>query len=224
MYLSALLTFPLMAIAQGSNRLSGPGFRAAYFAKAIKDRKLKASFLRELEVASEISCLFECTFEDRCLSYNFLPVHGKVTNRCQLSSSDRFINGVNFTKEDGAIYRGIQVTIALFWWNMSLGREFVENVCFDKLWCHPVRFKCFYFSLNLLLTVWECTTYTVSMYLNELLVDNEIIVSPHSRCITALSVKTNTELWRVIGALKHLLRRQGFSLEHKHYTLVSWVA
>ncbi|RMX47483.1 hypothetical protein pdam_00002192, partial [Pocillopora damicornis] len=53
-------------------------------------------------------CYFECVSEDRCLSYNFLPIHDKETSRCQLSGSDRFVSQVNFTKEDGALYRGIQ--------------------------------------------------------------------------------------------------------------------
>ena len=111
MYLLTFLMFSLTAIAQGSNRLSEPDFKAANFAKAIEDRKLNGSVLRDFEVASEISCQFECISEERCLSYNFLPIHGKEISICQLSDSDRFISSVNFTKEDGAIYRGIQVTI-----------------------------------------------------------------------------------------------------------------
>ena len=106
MYLLTFSMFSLTAIAQGSNRLSEPDFKAANFAKAIEDRKLNGSVFRDFEVASEISCQFECISEERCLSYNFLPIHGK-----EISDSDRFISSVNFTKEDGAIYRGIQVTI-----------------------------------------------------------------------------------------------------------------
>ena len=38
MYLLTFLMFSLTAIAQGSNRLSEPDFKAANFAKAIEDR------------------------------------------------------------------------------------------------------------------------------------------------------------------------------------------
>ena len=110
MYLRALLMFSLMGLAEASNRFSEPDFKSANFAKAINDQKLNGSVLRDFEVASEISCQFECVSEDRCLSYNFLPIHDKETGRCQLSGSDRFVSQGNFTKEDGALYRGIQVT------------------------------------------------------------------------------------------------------------------
>ena len=85
--------------------------------------------------------------EERCLSYNFLPIHGKEISICQLSDSDRFISGVNFTKEDGGIYRGIQVTI------LHYLREVVKNSYFDERECHPARFKCISFGANLLLSV-----------------------------------------------------------------------
>ena len=107
------MVFPLAGLAQGSNRFLEPDLRAANFAKAIEDRKLNGRILREFEVLSEISCQFECTSEDRCLSYNFLPIHDTETRRCQLSDSDRFVSRENFTKEDGALYRGIQVVILL---------------------------------------------------------------------------------------------------------------
>ena len=110
MYLRALLMFSLMGLVEASNRFSEPDFKSANFAKAINDQKLNGSVLRDFEVASEISCQFECVSEDRCLSYNFLPIHDKETSRCQLSGSDRFVSQVNFTKEDGALHRGIQVT------------------------------------------------------------------------------------------------------------------
>lgn len=103
--------FPLVGLIQGSNRVSESDLKAASFAKAIKDKKLNGRILREFEGVSEISCQFECISDDRCLSYNFLPIHGKETSRCQLSDSDRFAGRVNFTKEDGALYRGIQEII-----------------------------------------------------------------------------------------------------------------
>ncbi|PFX21595.1 Vesicular glutamate transporter 2.1 [Stylophora pistillata] len=99
-----------MALVQASNRFLEPEFKTANFAKAINDQKLDGSVLRDFEVASEISCLFECISEDRCFSYNFLPIDGKAANRCQLSGSDRFVSYGNFIKEDGALYRGIQST------------------------------------------------------------------------------------------------------------------
>ena len=102
-----------------------PDFKAANFAKAIEDRKLNGSVLRDFEVASEISCQFECISEERCLSYNFLPIHGKEISICQLSDLDRFISSVNFTKEDGAIYRGIQVTIL----NYSMESSLQMGIC-----------------------------------------------------------------------------------------------
>ena len=73
----------LKAITQGSTHLLEPDFRAANFAKVIEDRKLNGTILRELEMASEISCQFECFSEDRCMSYNFLSIHGNETSTCQ---------------------------------------------------------------------------------------------------------------------------------------------
>ncbi|XP_022802649.1 ficolin-2-like [Stylophora pistillata] len=99
---------PLFCLTEGSNRFSDPDFKAVNFAEAIKDRKLNGSIFKDFEVTSEISCQFECISEDRCLSYNFLPILGKSTSKCQLSDSDRFIGRENFTKEDGVLYRGIQ--------------------------------------------------------------------------------------------------------------------
>ena len=111
MYLWLLLAFPLIGFVHGSNRFSEPDFKAVNFAEAIKDQKLNESIFRELEVVSETSCQLNCVREDRCLSYNVLPIQGKGTNRCQLSDSDRFVGHANFTKEVGALYRGIQVII-----------------------------------------------------------------------------------------------------------------
>lgn len=109
-YSLVLLMVPLFCLTEGSNRFSDPDFKAVNFAEAIKDRKLNGSIFKDSEVTSEISCQFECISEDRCLSYNFLPILGKSTSKCQLSDSDRFIGRVNFTKEDGVLYRGVQVT------------------------------------------------------------------------------------------------------------------
>ena len=113
-YLWVFAAFRLLkAIVQGSNHFLESGFRAANFAKVIKGRKLNGTILRELEMASEISCQFECFSEDRCMSYNFLSIHGNETSTCQNATkwSDRFVSRVNFTKEDGALFKGIQVII-----------------------------------------------------------------------------------------------------------------
>ena len=127
MYLLTFFMFSLTAIAQGSNQLSEPDFKIANFATAIEDRKLNGGVLRDFEVASEISCKFECISEERCLFYNFLPIHGKEIGICQQSDSDRFISGVNFTKEDGAIYRGIQVTILNYLMESALQKGICEK-------------------------------------------------------------------------------------------------
>ena len=114
MYLWVFAAFRLLkAITQGSTTFLEPDFRAANFTKVIEDRKLNGTILRELEMASEISCQFECFSEDRCMSYNFLSIHGNETSTCQNATkwSDRFVSRVNFTKEDGALFKGIQVII-----------------------------------------------------------------------------------------------------------------
>ncbi len=107
MYMSVILAFVLANYVHGSNRCSEPDLEAINFAKAIRGKKLNGSVIKDLEVTSEISCQYECVKETRCLSYNFHSIQGK----CQLSDSDRFVGHLNFTKEDGALYRGIQVKI-----------------------------------------------------------------------------------------------------------------
>ena len=113
-YLWVFAAFRLLkAIVQGWNHFLELGFRAANFAKVIKDRKLNGKILRELEMASEISCQSECFSEDRCMSYNFFSIHGNETSTCQNETkwSDRFVSRVNFTKENVALSKGIQVII-----------------------------------------------------------------------------------------------------------------
>ena len=84
MYLWVSAAFRLLkAITQGSAHFLEPDFMAANFAKVIEDRKLNGTILRELEMASEISCQFECFAEDRCMSYNFLSIHWNEISTCQ---------------------------------------------------------------------------------------------------------------------------------------------
>ena len=112
-YLWVFAAFRLLkAIVQGSNHFLESGIRAANFAKVIKDRKLNGKILRKLEMAAEISCQFECFSEDRCMSY-FFCIHGNETSTCQNATkwSDRFVSRVIFTKENGALSKGIQVII-----------------------------------------------------------------------------------------------------------------
>ncbi|XP_078355281.1 microfibril-associated glycoprotein 4-like [Oculina patagonica] len=106
MYMYVLLAFSLVNCVQGSNRITESQFKAINFAEAVEGRKLEGNVIKDLELTSEISCQFECVKETRCLSYNFHSIQGK----CQLSDSDRFVGHVNFKKEDGALYRGIQST------------------------------------------------------------------------------------------------------------------
>ena len=110
MYMSLLLALFLAKNVYGSNRFLELDFKAINFAEAKKGQKLAGNVIKNLEVTSEISCKFACVKEARCLSYNFLSIQGK----CQLSNSDRFVGHVNFTQEDGALYRGIQVKILIF--------------------------------------------------------------------------------------------------------------
>ena len=103
--MAVLLMFSLANYVYGSNRCLESDLEAINFAKAILGRKLTGNIIKVLEITSEISCQYECVKETRCLSYNFLSIQGK----CQLSNSDRFVGHVNFTQDDGALYRGIQV-------------------------------------------------------------------------------------------------------------------
>ena len=104
-----LVAFSVLNSVHGSNRWSELDFTAINFAQAKQDRTLTGSVISENEVTSEISCQFECVKDTRCLSYNLVPIQGKTTWKCQLSNSDRFVGYMNFTREDGAMYRGIQV-------------------------------------------------------------------------------------------------------------------
>ena len=153
MYLLTFLMFSLTAIAQGSNRLSEPDFKAANFAKAIEDRKLNGSVLRDFEVASEISCQFESLW--RAMFILQLPSHpwqgdkymptkwlGPLYQWCEF-----------YERGWSHLQRNTGDNTTLFLWSLPFGREFVKNSCFDELECHPARFKCISFGVKLLLSV-----------------------------------------------------------------------
>ena len=105
-YLFVLLAFSLTNFAHGLNHFTEPYFKAINFAEVLKGHRLHGSVINDFAPTSEESCQFECVRENGCLSYNFFPIQGK----CQLSNSDRFVGHLNFTKEEGVLYRGIQVT------------------------------------------------------------------------------------------------------------------
>ncbi|KAL9982271.1 hypothetical protein ACROYT_G004297 [Oculina patagonica] len=93
----------------GISRISEPDFKAVNFAKAIAGQKLNGSVIKEVEIESESSCRLECVEEERCQSYNFGTTKNDAGRfKCQLSDSDRFSGHVNFTEDQGFIYRGLQ--------------------------------------------------------------------------------------------------------------------
>ena len=116
--MSVLLAFVLTNYVQASNPFTEPYFTAVNFAKAVKHRKLSGNVIKDLDMTSEVSCQFECVKETGCLSYNFLSAQGK----CQLSYLDRFVGHVNFTQENGALYRRIQVRKISGFRGLSLAR------------------------------------------------------------------------------------------------------
>ena len=101
----------LCAVAYGISRISGPNFKAVYFAEKIKGQMLNGSLIRDIEVDSESSCQLECVNEERCQSYNFGTIKGDSNKfKCQLSDSDRFAGFVKFIEDKDFIYRGIKVS------------------------------------------------------------------------------------------------------------------
>ncbi|KAL9982272.1 hypothetical protein ACROYT_G004298 [Oculina patagonica] len=96
----------------GISRISGPNLKAVNFAQAIEGHKLNGSVIKEVEVDSESSCQFECVEEERCQSYNFATTKNNDERfKCQLSDSDRFHGHVYFEKDQGFIYKGLQVPV-----------------------------------------------------------------------------------------------------------------
>ena len=95
----------------GISRISEPGLKAVNFAKAIEGKKLNGGMIKETEVDSEGFCRLECVEEERCKSYNFGGTkNNSKTFTCQLSDSDRFVDGVNFIEDEYFRYRGMQVS------------------------------------------------------------------------------------------------------------------
>ena len=107
MHLSDLCLLMLTGSAvHGTVRVSKPHLEAVNFAEAIHGRKLTGNLIKEIEVALEDDCGFECLGEEQCKSYNF----AKMNKVCQLSNSDRFTALVNFTSHENFTYAGIKVS------------------------------------------------------------------------------------------------------------------
>ena len=110
LWLVLLTSFASVAVHGFKNFLSDPDLKFRNFATKIDGRRLNGSFFKEFNVTSEIFCQIECVADSRCSSYNLRPILGMEMFVCQLNQGDRFMGHQNFTDEDGAIYRGIQVS------------------------------------------------------------------------------------------------------------------
>ena len=110
LWLVLLTSSASIAVHGFKNFLSDPDLQFRNFAKKIDGRRLNGSLVKESNVTSEIFCQIECVADGRCLSYNLLPILGMEMSVCQINHGDRFVGHQNFTDEDGAIYRGIQVS------------------------------------------------------------------------------------------------------------------
>ena len=106
-----LLVFLALALVQGQSRVIQRDLTATNFAKTIKGKKLSGNVIKEIGVTSLLNCQIECVKETRCLSYNFKATTDKAPSNCYLSDSDRFRSLANFTKDDEALYGGIQVLL-----------------------------------------------------------------------------------------------------------------
>ena len=110
LWLVLLTSSASVAVHGFKNFLSDPNLKFRNFATKIDGRRLNGSFFKEFNVTSEIFCQIECVADSRCSSYNLRPILGMEMFVCQLNQGDRFMGHQNFTDEDGAIYRGIQVS------------------------------------------------------------------------------------------------------------------
>ena len=110
LWLVLLTSTASLAAPESKNFLSDPDLKFCNFAKEFDERRLNGSFIKELNVTSEIFCQIECATDSRCLSYNLIPILGMEMFVCQLNHGDRFVGHQNFIDEEGAIYRGIQVS------------------------------------------------------------------------------------------------------------------
>ena len=93
------------------NFLSFPDFKLRNYAEKIVGRILSGSTIKQLNVTSEMSCQIECVADNRCLSYNLIPILGMDVLICELSDSYRFVGYQNFISEVGGIYRGVEVKV-----------------------------------------------------------------------------------------------------------------
>ena len=93
------------------NFLSFPDFKLRNYAEKIVGRILSGSTIKQLNVTSEMSCQIECVGDNRCLSYNLIPILGMDVLICELSDSYRFVGYQNFISEVGGIYRGVEVKV-----------------------------------------------------------------------------------------------------------------
>ena len=67
----------LVNILNGSkNFLSFPDFKLRNYAEKIVGGRLNGSTIKQLNVSSEMSCQIECVADNRCLSYNLIPITG----------------------------------------------------------------------------------------------------------------------------------------------------
>ena len=102
----------LVNVLNGSkNFLSFPDFKLRNYAEKIVGRRLNGSTIKQLNVTSEMSCQIECVADNRCLSYNLIPILGMDVLICELSDSYRFVGYQNFISEVGGIYRGVEVKV-----------------------------------------------------------------------------------------------------------------
>ena len=109
-FFTALIS--LVNILNGSKSfLSFPDFKLRNYAEKIIGRRLNGSTIKQLNVTSEMSCQIECVADNRCLSYNLIPILGMDVLICELSDFDRFVGYQNFTSEVGGIYRGLEVKV-----------------------------------------------------------------------------------------------------------------
>ena len=93
------------------NFLSFPDFKLRNYAEKIVGRILSGSTIKQLNVTSEMFCQIECVADNRCLSYNLIPILGMDLLICELSDSYRFVGYQNFTRQVGGIYRGVEVKV-----------------------------------------------------------------------------------------------------------------
>ena len=83
LWLVILTSSASIALHESKNFLSDPDLKFRNFAKKIDGRRLNGSFVKELNVTSEIFCQIECVTDSRCLSHNLVPIPGMEMSVCQ---------------------------------------------------------------------------------------------------------------------------------------------